>query len=178
MKAKKIRRINNNLTNFKDSIIFLGQVLDDSSLVTKRGLVSTEEIIECIKALSLRTEFIYFKPHPLYKNKDFIDCIKKAVPEIKITEENIYDLFCYDVAEFAAMSSGSIYEARYFHKKGNWYLPNKITQRYFADYYIPIYGYPFSRNFIQFILGQTEIIDTSLFSNNPLKEILEIRWGR
>ena len=165
-----------------NNIVFFGQLLGDAQLISKKGPVQLGDIIEVLNLLASQYETCYFKPHPFFKTPFLMNKLKNCCPDVVIIDHNAYQLLSSCIENFAAMSSGTIYEAKYFNKHASWYLNGFVEDRYYGEYYIPILDSTFERNFIKSIFGVEELgtdyRQLKSYSYTPLKDILGIKWGR
>lgn len=104
-----------------NSCVIFGQTRIDRSILKKDNtLASLLDYKDEINQLSKDYAHIYFKPHPANKNNDIVlDYFKKNIENFSLLENTYtYDLYANpNVALYASLSSGTLYEAKYFGNK-------------------------------------------------------------
>ena len=142
---------------------------DTNNIISRFGkpediTVKDNKIVEFLdykeKLQNLFKEYscVYYKPHPYVTkdspNENFI----RQRPNIKIINENIYKILCDDnVKAVAALSSGTLIEAKYFHKKTH------TISHDFINYY---------NSYKDFNTDDFIIIDNKCFSSQFWSEVL------
>ncbi len=123
---------NINLNIEPNSLLLCGQTNIDLSLVKDNKLVKFLDYKEKLESLFKEYSNIYYKPHPYATldnpNEQFI----RGFKNLRIINENIYKILCDDnIKAVAALSSGTLLEAKYFHKKSHTISHNFVN--YFND---------------------------------------------
>ncbi len=141
-----------------NSLLLCGQTTIDLSLVKDNKIVEFLDYKEKLQNLFKEYSCVYYKPHPYVTkdspNENFI----RQRPNIKIINENIYKILCDDnVKAVAALSSGTLIEAKYFHKKTH------TISHDFINYY---------NSYKDFNTDDFIIIDNKCFSSQFWSEVL------
>lgn len=165
------------------SVLFLGQMPIDSSLIYE-GQIATEELVkeEILKAATQYHNVMY-KPHPHNKNAGEIVKFCSSI-NVDIADYNIYD--CFGSGKFAkiiGLSSGGIYESKYFNIDNERLLKKKY---YFEDrddeslFYIPVYESFVRKDFWQYIVNGNLLFEKKVINpyEGAMKFSLQMKWGR
>lgn len=101
----------------ENSLLLAGQTNSDKALFDGSKMLSIFDYEDEIIELSKKYEKIYYKPHPynfdLEKTEEFLS----QFASIEIVDENIYKLLSHkNIAKVCAITSGVLYEAKYFEK--------------------------------------------------------------
>lgn len=165
------------------SVLFLGQMPIDSSLIYNGQIADEEKVKDELLKASMAYPKVWYKPHPHNKS---VDTILKycSTLGIQIADFNIYD--CFGSGKFVktiGLSSGGLFEAQFFDIESERLL-NKPY--YFADnsnealFYHPIYTDCLSYKYWEHIINGTEY--TQKFVPNPydgaIKFSFAMKWGR
>lgn len=166
------------------SVLFLGQMPIDSSLICS-GSIATEETVreELLKA-SIKYPSVWYKPHP--HNKTIGDIVNFCSSlKIRIADFNIYDCFgCGKFVKVIGLSSGGIYEAKYFGLETERLLKKPY---YFEDrsdetlFYVPIYKDCLKPEFWEHVLNSSDSVFKKSFLDpyeGAMKFSLQMKWGR
>lgn len=178
-------RIARNASIAPNSVLFLGQIEIDSSLI-QNGCIATQEDIEnALIELSMIYPKVYYKAHPHVKN---LEQLKKSISKINKCqwfEMNIYDALAQDSFSLVAtMSSGSAYEAIYFDKKIKTYLDVKkhfdLSNPIKEEVYYPIYKDIFNISYWDYLFNNASHGNFSKPDpfEGALKFSLNMKWGR
>lgn len=167
----------------KDSIIFLGQLLSDSSLIVENEMASIDTVIEELRKLTVIHDLVYYKAHPHLKNIDEMKKIVQGIPKCQWIDINIYDaLGSNQFQYFATLSSGTHVEASYFDKNCRRLLNNpNLFDQDTDDNYTPVYSCYLMRDFWEFVITGKEFDYKSYFpdvTKEALKMTLNMKWGR
>lgn len=97
------------------SVLFVGQMGTDSSLIENQRMIDIEDVKEQLIESARLFPRVYYKKHP--HNKDFsqLNTFIEKQKNIDLGDWNIYD--CLGSGAFAqirSISSGTLYEAKYF----------------------------------------------------------------
>lgn len=177
----------------ENSCIFFAQTNVDCSLMKDDKILNffdfKDEFLKDIEPY----EHTYFKLHPYAKNQEVIDFIKTLdnVTILYGNEINFYDLISSDnIKKCFAISSGSLYEARYFGKEVKYYhkQPFMFVTDYpdgnypIADTFVPIYKTFWQPGFWADILSdffepKKDIPVVTENYSNKLRRILKMTWG-
>ncbi|MBE6452196.1 MAG: hypothetical protein E7012_01745 [Alphaproteobacteria bacterium] len=191
----RMRNINNNKI-IPNSCIIFGQTNVDRSILKPDGSLARildykEQIIE----LSKKYKHIYFKPHPLnVNNKETIEFLKSNISNFSLLDYiNAYDLYCNDSVElYIALSSGSLYEAKYFGNNvqylykqpfeyGEDYI-NKSTSCYdWKEVFVSIYknylSYAFWSDILSEIISVKSKDSICIDTHNIMRHALRANWS-
>lgn len=178
-------RIARNTNIVEDSVLFLGQIEIDSSLIKDGKIASMDELENSLIDLSMAYPKIYYKAHPHSKS---IELLKKSVNKIgkcQWYEMNAYDAYAQDqFALVATLSSGGAYEAKYFGKKTKTYLNVKEHFNYenphIEQIYYPIYKDILNPNYWDWLFNDINFIQSVPPDpyDGAVKFGLNMKWGR
>ncbi|MEA3353368.1 MAG: polysialyltransferase family glycosyltransferase [Campylobacterota bacterium] len=174
-KASFIKNVKNN-TIKENSILLIGQTPMDKTVYDGTKYLLLTDFITQIQNISKKYHHIYFKPHPYAKNTNkLLKELKKYIPNIKITYDNIYHLLSNDnIKHIAGLNSSVLYEAKYFKKEVTFLYKPYFD---FDKEDIGVYGNYFDSSFWADIL-QTDDKNISIpFSPNRLRKSLNDFWG-
>lgn len=178
-----------------DSAIFFAQTNKDNSLMNNDKMTGfldyKDEFLEICKSY----ETVYYKVHPVEKNKEIINFVK-SIKNVKLLypeDINTYDILSSDkVKKCCAVSSGTLYEAKYFGKEVQYFLkqPFMFINDYqneneydFKNTLIPVYKTFWQPSFWADILQDYINIDKAVPCNineiysNKLRKILNMTWS-
>lgn len=183
-----------------DSALFLGQTPVDRSLMSSNGsIASILDYREEFENLGTTHERVYFKPHPVAGGNDGILSYLNQMDFVEIIPPdtiNTYELFASDsVKTVCALSSGGIYEAKYFGKNIKYLFkqPFQFAEQFdlsnikhsldTENIYVSVYKDYFSPHFWADVL--TDIVPTAKsvitldvqHLHNGLRYALGYRWG-
>jgi len=179
--AKTVRSVRREAP--KDSIVFLGQMGSDSSLIFDGRMASVDDISTSLRNLTVLHDVVYYKAHPHFKGIDSLKEVVLSIPRCQWIDINIYDAFGLDTFEsFATLSSGSHNEAKYFNKTSRRFLntPN-LFDGSCDDGYTPIYAAYMDHSFWKFLATGQKFDHTVYFPRAvdlALKTSLNMKWGR
>lgn len=140
-----------------NSLLILGQMDVDRSLVENGNFKALDDYIDEIKHLSRAHDSVLYKPHPYMINTTeklnyLAGVVKKISNKIRVTSTDFYWLLAQDeLSSVAAVSSGGVIEAGYFGKnthflKGyQWKLACDKNKS--SDSYYPIMNLFMSKEF-------------------------------
>ena len=165
------------------SVLFLGQMPVDSSLIYD-GKIADESIVrQKILESAIKYPNLLYKPHP--HNKQANSIIKYCSSlNIKIADFNIYDCFgCGKFVKIIGLSSGGIFESKFFGLENERLLKKKY---FFEDnenislFYNPIYADFMKKDFWSYVIYNKDgFVKTE---PNPyfdaMKFSLQMKWGR
>lgn len=183
-----------------NSALFLGQTPVDRSLLNdKKVVVSVFDYQSELEQLGKDHSVVYFKPHPLVATDDAATEYMKSLDFVKIIApdaRNTYDLFaCDQIKTVTALSSGTLYEAKYFGKKVKYFFkqPFHFAEEYdylhspqslsINEIYVSIYRDYFSPHFWADVLAGFFPTVENAFKlpveqlQNKLRYALNSRWG-
>lgn len=177
---KAINRRGNKLKLNSESILFCGQVEEDASLIDRNYMVSRSMYHKDVIKLASQHKHLYYKPHPHSKNqKDTFDLIDR-IPNASVINSDFYELIAKDeIKTVAAISSGTLYEAKLFNKKTLRLLSNSFDYDIFPAKAID--NSIFTGDFLFKILSKHFNVNKSytnspLSYKNPIKESLKVSW--
>ena len=165
------------------SVLFLGQMPIDSSLICDGEIANEDFVKEKLLESSLKYPNLYYKPHPHNKQAGSIIEYCSSL-KVKIADFNIYDCFgCGKFVKIIGLSSGGIFEAKFFGLESERFLKKKY---FFEDkdnmslFYNPVYADFMRKDFWDYILhNKGDFIKTT---PNPyidaMKFSLQMKWGR
>ncbi|MDR1168452.1 MAG: radical SAM protein [Heliobacteriaceae bacterium] len=123
-----------------NSVLFAGQTNVDKSLYSSGKILSIYDFKDKIEEFGEKYNKVYYKPHPYNYDLDKILEFLKQYPFVEITNENIYKILSNDnLSKICAITSGSLYEAKYFGKEAVFLAPPYLHFDYSKDC-------PFSEN--------------------------------
>lgn len=160
----------------KSTLLLIGQTEKDKAIFDGERYLSLLDYIDAIKQLAKGYDLVCFKPHPYAKNNNQIyKNLKKNLPNLSITYENIYHLLANDsIKHIAGLNSSVLYEAHYFHKKVTFLYQNSFD---FKKDDIGIYGEYFKSSFWADILDLQDTQITIPNSPSRLRKALNDFWG-
>ncbi len=185
-KASTIRKYRNNLPE-PSSALFLGQTEVDASLIYDGKMAGIEEVRESLRNLSIEYENIYFKAHPYSKRLPALKKLVESFPTVHWYEVNIYDALGTNRFDLVtSLSSGTLYEAKYFGQKNKKILPT--TEKFDLSckkmdknrLYYPICSQIFASEYWQYLLGDIDTFTPEFPKpwENALISTLHQKWGR
>ncbi len=177
----------------ENSCVFFAQSNVDCSLIRGNSMLNffdfRDEFLDDIKSY----DHVYFKIHPVNRNEEvikFIRTIRKA--EILYPLDiDFYDLLAStNIRKCLAISSGSLYEARFFGKEIKYYYKQPFmfvndygSEQYkISDTFIPIYKTFWQPKFWADILSDhfspcQHIPEVHEEYSNKLRRMLRMSWG-
>lgn len=160
----------------KDSLLIVGQTESDKVLFDGEKYLALVDYVDDIKTLSASFENIYFKPHPYAKNtKKLFKELRKRIPNIKITYDNIYFLLSSDnIKSVVGINSSVLYEAKYFGKKVTFLYKQYFD---FVNSDIGIYGDYFNSSFWTEVAKVEDLGFALPFVPNRLRKAINDFWG-
>lgn len=185
-KARTTRILQNREKFGENSAIFMGQIEIDSSLICNGRIADLEDVENALISLTLNYEKVFYKAHPHLKKTEEVKNIIKKIRRCEYLEINAYDAMALDnFAVVASMSSGSLFEAKYFGRKTKYFLPPKdhfdINCNNKDIIYYPIYKSILNKNFWDWLFNDIPYnIDKDFPDPNEaaLKFSLNMKWGR
>lgn len=180
-KSKTVRTFRKEVP--KDSVLFIGQLASDASLVVDNRMPSIENIRDELRQLTLVHDIVYYKAHPHLKNIDVMKGVVKDIPNCEWLDINIYDALGSDQFNyFATMSSGTYVESGYFDKQCKRILNNpNLFDESVENSYVPVYACYLMNDFWNYIFLDGLLDHKSYFPdpiNQALKTTLNMKWGR
>ncbi len=144
-----------------DSLLFLGQTSVDRSLIGGGRLLGLSDFREEFEALCSEHEKVYFKRHPMAKDDARDIDYLQSVANVELIEDNAYELLSRDeITRVGGISSGALYEARYFGKRVEYLLaPTRAFAgegsdlTYGGEKYVSIFGHYFDPSFWSQVLS-------------------------
>lgn len=189
-----VKEFKSNSNILANSAVFFAQTNVDLSLLEGNVVHSLYDYMDQFIDLTKTYDHVYYKIHPMGRNQQLIDVIKKIKNVIvpKPGTLDTYGLFCHpNVQECVAISSGTLYEAKYFAKKTKYfYKPpfNFSTDRSLSFtedvVFVPIYQSFLKEEFWIDILSdimlnsahKDEFINNDIY-DNTMRRILQLSWG-
>lgn len=106
----------------ENTALIAGQTTVDKSLYNNGRVMTIFDFEDKIIKLGKQYGKVYYKPHPFnYELDNILSFLKKFV-FVEVINENIYRLMSSDkLKEVCAITSGSLYEAKYFDKKASFW---------------------------------------------------------
>lgn len=150
------------------SLLFAGQTSIDKSLVKKGRLLNLFDFEKQFCEFGKKYSKVYFKVHPYDKNFYRIHDFLHQFDFVEIINENIYKLLAdKNIDALAAISSGTLYEAKYFNKKSI----------FLADPYIQLnYDHDSQYSETTMLSIRSEFMDPTFWAD-ILQDILEVKTG-
>lgn len=180
-KARTVRVMRRNVP--QDSIIFLGQMGTDSSLIVDGRMADIDDVTAALRQLTIMHDVVYYKAHPHFTNVDELKRVVEGIPKCQWLDINVYDALGYDrFGYFATLSSGTHVEAKYFNKSSKRFLktPN-LFDGSCEEGYTPIYAAYLDRKFWKYLFEGTSFDHTAFFPDAvelALRTTLNQKWGR
>lgn len=101
-----------------NSLLLAGQTNVDKSLCYNNGIMSILDFENQIKEFGSKYSKIYYKPHPYNDEINKVYEFLKQFEFVEIVNDNFYKLVSDDnISAVAAITSGTLYEAKYFGKE-------------------------------------------------------------
>lgn len=170
------------------SVLFLGQIEVDASLIAEGKMAGTEDVERALTELSFLYSKIYYKHHPHHRDPKSLKRMVQDFRRCEWLEVNVYDAFgCGRFDLIATLSSGAAIEAKYFGLKSRWMLarPNYFDAAHpnEDERYYPIYGEPFRGDFWRHVFSMQDGADAyPLRLPDPAEGAtrfgLNMKWGR
>ena len=172
------------------SVVFLGQIDIDSSLIEREGLVTQDEIYDRISELRAYYPKVYYKFHPHRKDRKEVEKHLTGSLGVDIIDANIYDLFDDgNIKLFASISSGALIEAALFGRNTMRMSREASPQIYrydsnkdveWAMVYAPVSNATLTSSFWSYILGNGDkTFDTTIpIPKDAMKFMINQKWGR
>lgn len=172
-----------------EGALLAGQTIGDRVTISGSGYTSLvaykDEIVDRLGGY----DRVYFKRHPLVRNDHELIRFLCGLPNIKIIDENIYDLLCSGVVQDVySLCSGVSVEAKYFGLNGHMFYKSSNS---FAeledcsalpaeDVYYTIKGWLLDSNWWSYLIGNSDQAprQQKVFSSStPLRDTLKQNWG-
>ena len=100
-----------------NSLLLCGQTDIDLALIKDKKIVEFLDYRDKIDELISQYSYVYYKPHPYASIENVNEKYIRTLPNVKLINENIYKILCSDnIKAVAALSSGTLIEAKYFGK--------------------------------------------------------------
>lgn len=178
---------NNNLIS--NSLLLCGQTEVDLSLIKDGKLVTFLDYEQEIRELFSKYSKVYYKRHPYAKTNTENEQFILSFDNVELINDNFYKILsCDEITAVAALSSGTVKEAKYFDKDVifishpfiNYYYNDdkEIKQDDFIivnnDYFSPVFWSDILSD-----ITETNVCDSFMFPNNRniLRESLNVFWG-
>lgn len=178
-----------------NSCVFFAQTNVDCSLLDGDRVVSFFDYLDRFMELYDQYDHLYYKVHPCESNQQVISLIK-TLPKASILYPNdisAYDLLGSDrVQKYVSISSGALYEAKYFGKEVEYFLHQpfmfvndyKSEKEYdYKNTFIPVYKHYWQPSFWADILKDYIAItkpvpkDVDEPFHNTFRKIINMNWG-
>ena len=177
-----------------DTAVFFAQTNKDCSLMKGEKVVSLIDYKDRFADICKKYSNVFYKIHPLESNKKIIRYVK-SFNNVKILYPNDikpYDLLSNEnVKKCYSISSGALYEAKYFGKEIEYFLgqPFMFTNDYktenydFKNTFVPVYKeiwYPsFWADILQDYIPSEKPVPADITEENPsrLRRIIGLTWG-
>ncbi len=105
----------------ENSCLLLGQTRVDKSLIDGNRVLSLDDFRDELRQLAGEHSRIYFKRHPYAQENPAIVEELQREGILETTAANTYALLCNDnISKVVSISSGALYEAKYFGKKAQY----------------------------------------------------------
>ncbi|MBN9889831.1 hypothetical protein [Salipiger abyssi] len=169
--------------------LLAGQTIGDRVTIRNGGFVSLMDYAEEISRELSPYDVVYFKRHPLVRNDHDIIRFLSGLPNLKIIDENIYDLFCSGlISDVYSLCSGASVEAKYFGLNGHTFYDSINNFRELDDcsgldessVFTSIKGWSLSAGWWQYVLGLSDTAPTfppHYSSQSPIRDTLKQNWG-
>jgi hypothetical protein len=182
------RNIEQKLQLLPNALLLCGQNNSDLSLIKDGKMVDFLDYKDDIKELFDKYDSVYYKPHPYSNPSTESEQFVRSLQKVKITTYNFYELMSSEkIKAVAALSSGTLTEAKYFEKNIHYvshqfvkYVVNAKTAR--SEDFIIINNECFSPTFWADILSPIVITKDCKYFNfsnhkNLLRASLNTWWG-
>ena len=172
-----------------EGALLAGQTIGDRVTISGGGYTSLidykDEIVDHLSGY----DRVYFKRHPLVRNDHEIIRFLCGLPNIKIIDENIYDLLCSGIVQDVySLCSGVSVEAKYFGLNGHMFYKSinsfaeldDCSALPSEDVYFTIKGWLLDSNWWAYLLGTSQSAprQPKMFSSpTPLRDTLKQNWG-
>lgn len=101
-----------------NSLLFTGQTNVDQSLYLNGNVMKIFDFEDQLREFGKKYSKVYYKPHPFNYELEKIYEFLKQFPFVEVINENFYKLCSDDkIAAVASITSGTLYEAKYFGKE-------------------------------------------------------------
>lgn len=169
-----------------NSALIPGQVYGDTSLITPQGgYYEYSDFSEKIKNVIDTHEHVYIKPHPLNREKKFTSMFSKYNNVSFITDKNFYELISsQEIISVNALTSSTVYEARYFGKNADWFAKYPFdfgnnASEFNKFRYLPVYQDFLKPNFWRDLFNLPIDSNSKEYSieSNVLRSCLHVDWG-
>ena len=118
----------------QNSALFAGQTNIDKSLYSNGKFLSIFDFKDKIMDLGEKYDRVYYKPHPYNRDLSKILEFLGQFPFVETINENIYKILSSDyLSNICALTSGSLYEAKYFGKESEFLAPPYLHFDYSKD---------------------------------------------
>ncbi|MEI0799694.1 hypothetical protein R4Q14_15405, partial [Brachyspira intermedia] len=155
--------VNDKYVNLKDnSLLLCGQVQSDISLLINGEYIKLSDKKDIFSKIVKEYDYLYYKPHPYARNDEENQAFIKEFIDFEICYHNIYSMLSSpSIVGVAALSSGTLHEAKYFNKKVH------ILSHLYVDYYNDVVDTD------KFITLNTEYFSPTFWANilNPIIKV-------
>jgi hypothetical protein len=166
------------------SVLFIGQMDQDSSLIEKQRMIDLDYIKCHLEELSSLYPNVYYKKHPHNKHTKLITEFIEEVERIEVLDCNIYDALGSGVfSKIISISSGVLHEARIFG-----YETKRISKA--RDYYekvdepdelayLGVMRLPMIKEFWESLFFKAEYVDNYVYDpyEGGMQKSLNKVWG-
>ncbi len=175
----------------QNSILFAGQTNIDKSLYSDNGIMSIFDFENEIKEFGLKYSKVYYKPHPFNDKISEIYEFLKQFNFVEIINENFYKLVSDDnISAVAAITSGTLYETKYFGKKSiflakpylhfdyekNCEFSENTTLSIYNEFLNPAFWANILQDYVDVNLNTSPIIPPH--RSNELRTVFGDYWGQ
>ncbi len=177
-----------------DSAVFFAQTNVDASLIENNVTHNLYDFMDKFLAATKNYAQVYYKIHPMGRDQELIDFIKK-IPGVIVPRPDDYDAYEFmaseNIKKCFSLSSGALYEARWFGKQTEYFFRQPVA---FADggdnagipeenVFVPVYRSYWKPSFWKDVLAPAlevrENVPDLPDENyaNRMRRILNMNWG-
>lgn len=165
------------------SVLFAGQMGQDSSLIENGRMLDLNDVKFFIEKAASNYPKVYYKKHPHNKNTKSIEEFISKIKRVEVVDWNIYDALGSGVfSKIVSLSSGVLHEARAFgfetvrYSMARDYYDESIDDEFS---YIPVMRLPMIEGFWKSVFHNEEYVDGYIYDpyRGGMQKSLNVSWG-
>lgn len=114
-----------------NTLLVILQTVFDKVVIEDGRFVTVLDHLDRLYAVARDYDAVLIREHPLERQENVGKTLARALPEARITEENVYRLLGHhNLRGVAALSSSCVAEAQWFGKTGHYLIPGFTPDRF------------------------------------------------